>query len=251
MREKWYLFKSILPDTLLLILFILSFALFGFNVVINNSFPIIIMAFIFSDLNLLITKKVDTTQSKYIFKKTFKEGKIKSDFQLLIVIGFFKIIRIILSSLLIWLIHLFFIKSIEINAFYIYIILGACIEIMKILLNLVFKFDKIIYEANLTNMRDELVKMSDKLIIDYRKQGILVDEMTESEKEVYDDFINISNQFEDYNFYTEIENANYVEEYKANLSDDKKKMFEQMRELHFILLQIEKDILKRKQEKEG
>ena len=100
-------------------------------------------------------------------------------------------------------------------------------------------------------MRDELVKMSDKLIIDYRKQGILVDEMTESEKEVYDDFINISNQFEDYNFYTEIENANYVEEYKANLSDDKKKMFEQMRELHFILLQIEKDILKRKQEKEG
>ena len=250
MREKWYLFKSILPDTLLLILFILSFGLLGFNVVINNSFPIIIMAFIFSDLNLLITKKVDTTQSKYIFKKTFKEGKIKSDFQLLIVIGFFKIIRIILNFLLIWLIHLFFVRSIEINAFYIYIIIGAGIEIIKTLLNLVFKFDKIIYEANLTNMRDELVKMSDKLIIDYRKQGILVDEMTESEKEVYDDFINISNQFEDYNFYTEIENANYVEEYKANLSDDKKKMFEQMRVLHFILLQNEKDILKRKQEKE-
>ena len=120
---------------------------------------------------------------------------------------------------------------------------------MKTLLNLVFKFDKIIYEANLTNMRDELVKMSDKLIIDYRKQGILVDEMTESEKEVYDDFINISNQFEDYNFYSEIENANYVEEYKSKLNEEKKELFEKMREMNFILLQIEKDILKRKQEK--
>lgn len=249
MREKWYLFKSILPDTLLLILFILSFGLLGFNVVINSSFPIIIMALIFSDLNLLITKKVDSFQSKYIFKKTFKEGKIKSDFQLLTVIGIFKIIRITLNSLLIWLIHLFFIRSIEINAFYIYLIIGAGIEILKTLLNLVFKFDKIIYEANLNNMRDELVKMSDKLIIDYRKQGILVDEMTESEKEVYDDFINISNQFEDYNFYSEIENANYVEEYKSKLNEEKKELFEKMREMHFILLQIEKDILKRKQEK--
>ena len=249
MREKWYLFKSILPDTLLLILFILSFGLLGFNVVINSSFPIIIMALIFSDLNLLITKKVDSIQSKYIFKKTFKEGKIKSDIQLLTVIGIFKIIRITLNSLLIWLIHLFFIRSIEINAFYIYIIIGAGIEILKTLLNLVFKFDKIIYEANLNNMRDELVKMSDKLIIDYRKQGILVDEMTESEKEVYDDFINISNQFEDFNFYSEIEDINYVEEYKSKLSEEKKDLFEKMREMHFILLQIEKDIIKRKQEK--
>ena len=98
-------------------------------------------------------------------------------------------------------------------------------------------------------MRDELVKMSDKLIIDYRKQGILVDEMTESEKEVYDDFINISNQFEDFNFYSEIEDINYVEEYKAKLNEEKKDLFEKMREMHFILLQIEKDIIKRKQEK--
>ena len=53
-------------------------------------------------------------------------------------------------------------------------------------------------------MRDELVKISDKLIIDYRKKGILVDEMTESEKEVYDDFLNILTQFNDFDFYKEI-----------------------------------------------
>ena len=39
MREKWYLFKSILPDTMLLILFILLFGLFEFNIVIHNNLP--------------------------------------------------------------------------------------------------------------------------------------------------------------------------------------------------------------------
>lgn len=250
MREKWYLYKSILPDTLLLILFILLFGLLEFNIIINASFSIIIFAFIFSDLNLFITRKIDITQSKYIFNKTFKEGKIKTDMQIIVVIGMFKVVRAILNSLLIWLIHFFFAKSIEITGFYIYFIMGAGIEILKTLLNLTFKFDRIIYEANLSNMRDELMKISDKLIIDYRKQGILIDEMTEAEKEVYDDFISISNQFEDYNFYKEIENIDYIEEYKSKLDTEKKKLFEQMREMHFILLQIEKDILKRKKEKE-
>ena len=46
--------------------------------------------------------------------------------------------------------------------------------------------------------------------------------------------------------YSEIENANYVEEYKSKLNEEKKDLFEKMREMHFILLQIEKDILKRK-----
>ena len=33
------------------------------------------------------------------------------------------------------------------------------------------------------------------------------------------------------------------------LNEEKKDLFEKMREMHFILLQIEKDIIKRKQEK--
>lgn len=253
MREKWYLFKSILPDTLLLILFILSFGLLEFNVIIHTSFPVIIFGLIYSDLNLVITKKIDSYQSKYIFNKTFKEGKIKSDRQLVFVIGFFKLIRIIISSSLIWVIHLLFSRSIEIKTIYMYLIIGAGIEILKTLLNLVFKFDKIIYEANLTDMRDELVKISDKLIMDYRKQGTLIDDMTESEKEVYEDFTNLYNQFEDFNFYKEIEDVNYVENYKSKLDEEKKNSFDTMRELHFVLLQIEKDILRRKQEnkKEG
>ena len=59
MREKWYLFKSILPDTMLLILLILLFGLLNFNVVINNSVIVIFMGLVFSDLSFMITKKID------------------------------------------------------------------------------------------------------------------------------------------------------------------------------------------------
>ena len=39
------------------------------------------------------------------------------------------------------------------------------------------------------------------------------------------------------------------EELQEELNEEKKDLFEKMREMHFILLQIEKDIIKRKQEK--
>ena len=250
MREKWYLFKSILPDTLLLILFILLFGLLNFNVVINNSVVVIFMGLIFSDLSFMITKKIDAFQSKYVFTKTFKEGKIKNDYQLIFVIIAFKAFRILVSSLLIWVISLFFTRSVEIKALYMFLILGASIEILKTILNFLFKFDKILYDANLKRINEELVKMSDEVIMDYRTNRTLVDDMTETEKEVYDDFMTLYSLYNDFQFSKEIEDSNYVEDYRNKLEDSKKDNFDKMRELHFILLQIEKNIIKSKKEKE-
>jgi hypothetical protein len=74
--------------------------------------------------------------------------------------------------------------------------------------------------------------------------------MTETEKEVYDDFMTLYSIYNDFQFSKEIEDSNYVEEYRNKLEDSKKDNFDKMRELHFILLQIEKNIIKSKKEKE-
>jgi len=172
-KRTYYIFKEILPNFLLSILFILLFDVLNFKVEITNSTYVFYFS-IFYTLSLYIFNGIiSVIQFSWIKKISISDLIYNKDWNLFHFFIIFKLIKILFSISIFYLWSVYYNERIIMTAFYIPIIIGISIEILKLLLNKVLKFDKIIMQSfDQKEIDEELDNLINSIIqnVDFQKE---------------------------------------------------------------------------------
>lgn len=168
-KRTYYLFKEILPNFLLSILFILLFDVLNYKVEVVKSIYVLYFALLFTGLNYIMSNIINLIQVRVFKKMSITDILYNKGNRILYLFLLFKIINITITLVLFYFVGRYFSKYIVISSFFISLLIGFIIEILKIILNKVFKFDKIIMlgtnqkEINkeVDNLLDEIIKYED------------------------------------------------------------------------------------------
>lgn len=179
-KKTYYLFKEILPNFLLTILFILLFDVLNYKTDITNSKYVIYFAFLFTLLNYILNIIINIFQVKRISRISISEFILNESHKILYILFFFKLIKMLTTILLFILISLYYNENIVFDSIFIPISIGFVLEILKIILNNIFKFDKIIMlNENRTEFKEDL----DELIEDLLKEEDMTKKIHSQEKQ--------------------------------------------------------------------
>ena len=179
MKKIYYLYKEILPNFLFSILFILLFDVLNYNLDITNSRYVIYYALLFTILNYILTFIVSIFELRKIRTIPISEVILKDSNKLVLIFLSFKIIKVLVTISSFVLIGLYYDEYIVFNTLFIPIIIGFIIEILKIILNIIFKFDKIIM---LNEDRSEFNEDLEELIENILKEEDVTNKLHSQEK---------------------------------------------------------------------
>ena len=152
-KTTYYLLKVILPDLLFTILLILLFDILNFNVEIIESKYVILFALSFTVLNYISKRMFDLIQIHYMKKisltEMLKNNKMMIVFPIIsILLNIFSIIYFVFCSMI-------YSEHIMFSDIYITLIIAISVVILKIILNKVMNFDRIIINSGLQKDIDE------------------------------------------------------------------------------------------------
>lgn len=179
-KKAYYLFKEILPNFLLTILFILLFDVLNYRTDITNSKYVIYFAFFFTLFNYLINLIINVFQVKRISRIPISEVILNESHKILYIFFVFKLIKMLTTISLFALLSMYYKENIVFESIFTPILIGSIIEILKIILNNIFKFDKIIMlNENRKEFKDDL----DELIEDLLKEEDMTKKIHSQEKQ--------------------------------------------------------------------
>ena len=190
-KETYYLFKVVLPDLLLSIMFILLFNIIGFKVNIIDSKYVIFFALVFTFIDYTVRRLFDLYQIS-ILKKIPLQDVLNSK-KLVYLLPILLVLSNLLSIGAIYISKLLFSEYIIFEAFYSWLILALLIIIFKIVLNKLFNFDKIMLNTNIQKNIDD--KYSDLINNVLNEEEInKIEDPKEKEKEISKRLEEIFNQ---------------------------------------------------------
>ena len=171
MNKKVYsLFKETIPNFLLSILLILLFDVFNYKVEVFKSIYVIYFAIWFTLLTGFLNGIVNFIQILKVRKISISDIITNKSNKVIKFLLFFKILKMISTIIAFSIISLLYKETIFINNIFIAILIGFIIEILKIILNIIFRFDKIItlntdsspINEKLDDLIEDILKEEDK-----------------------------------------------------------------------------------------
>ena len=171
MNKKVYsLFKETIPNFLLSILLILLFDVFNYKVEVFKSIYVIYFAIWFTLLTGFLNGIVNFIQILKVRKISISDIITNKSNKVIKFLLFFKILKMISTIIAFSIISSLYNEKIFINNIFIAILIGFIIEILKIILNIIFRFDKIItlntdsspIDEKLDDLIEDILKEEDK-----------------------------------------------------------------------------------------
>lgn len=171
MNKKVYsLFKETIPNFLLSILLILLFDVFNYKVEVFKSIYVIYFAIWFTLLTGFLNGIVNFIQILKVRKISISDIITNKSNKVIKFLLFFKILKMISTIIAFSIISSLYKEKIFINNIFIAILIGFIIEILKIILNIIFRFDKIItlntdsspIDEKLDDLIEDILKEEDK-----------------------------------------------------------------------------------------
>lgn len=171
MNKKVYsLFKETIPNFLLSILLILLFDVFNYKVEVFKSIYVIYFAIWFTLLTGFLNGIVNFIQIIQVRKISISDIITNKSNKVIKFLLFFKILKMISTIIAFSIISSLYNEKIFINNIFIAILIGFIIEILKIILNIIFRFDKIItlntdsspIDEKLDDLIEDILKEEDK-----------------------------------------------------------------------------------------
>lgn len=171
MNKKVYsLFKETIPNFLLSILLILLFDVFNYKVEVFKSIYVIYFAIWFTLLTGFLNGIVNFIQILKVRKISISDIITNKSNKVIKFLLFFKILKMISTIIAFSIISSLYKETIFINNIFIAILIGFIIEILKIILNIIFRFDKIItlntdsspIDEKLDDLIEDILKEEDK-----------------------------------------------------------------------------------------
>ena len=171
MNKKVYsLFKETIPNFLLSILLILLFDVFNYKVEVFKSIYVIYFAIWFTLLTGFLNGIVNFIQIIQVRKISISDIITNKSNKVIKFLLFFKILKMISTIIAFSIISSLYKEKIFINNIFIAILIGFIIEILKIILNIIFRFDKIItlntdsspIDEKLDDLIEDILKEEDK-----------------------------------------------------------------------------------------
>lgn len=171
MNKKVYsLFKETIPNFLLSILLILLFDVFNYKVEVFKSIYLIYFAIWFTLLTGFLNGIVNFIQIIQVRKISISDIITNKSNKVIKFLLFFKILKMISTIIAFSIISSLYNEKIFINNIFIAILIGFIIEILKIILNIIFRFDKIItlntdsspIDEKLDDLIEDILKEEDK-----------------------------------------------------------------------------------------
>jgi len=183
----YFLFKEIIPNFLLSIFFILLFDVLNFGVEIAHSKYVFFVSLYFTFFIYFVFNIINIFQVRMFKKYSIQDILYDKKNKVLISLLTFKLLNIISSIGIYLLASIRYSENIVYQSLLIPLIIGFCIEIIKIVLNRVFKFDKII---TLNQSQEELnEKIEDMLkdMMDDNPNDKIIDTKDILKKDTYKD----------------------------------------------------------------
>ena len=186
-KRTYFLFKEIIPNFLLSIFFILLFDVLNFGVEIAHSKYVIFVSFYFTLFIYFVFNIINIFQVRMFKKYSIQDILYDKKNKVLISLLTFKLLNIISSIGIYLLASIRYSENIVYQSLLIPLIIGFCIEIIKIVLNRVFKFDKIITLNQSSEELDEKIENMLKDMMDDNPNDKILDTKDILKKDTYKD----------------------------------------------------------------
>ena len=180
-KRTYYLFKVILPDLLLTIMFILLLNVLGLSVNIIDSKYVIFFALVFTSIDYIIKRLFDLYQISVLKKITLQD--MLSSKKIMYMVSFLVVLTNLFTIGAIYITKLLFNKFIVFEVFYAWLSLALLIIVFKIVLNKLFNFDKILLNTNIQkDIDDKYSNLIDNILNE--EEISKIEDPKEKEKEV-------------------------------------------------------------------
>lgn len=186
-KRTYFLFKEIIPNFLLSIFFILLFDVLNFGVEIAHSKYVFFVSLYFTFFIYFVFNIINIFQVRMFKKYSIQDILYDKKNKVLISLLMFKLLNIISSIGIYLLVSIRYSENIVYQSLLIPLIIGFCIEIIKIVLNRVFKFDKIITLNQSSEELDEKIENMLKDMMDDNPNDKILDTKDILKKDTYKD----------------------------------------------------------------